>query len=232
MRGIAIGALVGLASLGCDGQLGFSSRGEDGGAQAGLDAGRDGGSSLPGVDAATPGLDAWSAPAPDAWTRPLPDAWVAPDPTCATSTPLTGPIAGCMPETPASSGDPHVDCWVRINQFRCQCQQLPPLARWTEGEACADQMARYDHDHQGMPHAGFLAGICGGGSGQNECPGWGSIDQTVSGCLQQMWDEGPGDFYGPPPHGHYINMSSQSFTRVACGFYEGPNGVYAVQNYQ
>jgi hypothetical protein len=47
-----------------------------------------------------------------------------------------------------------------------------------------------------------------------------------------MWDEGPGDFYGPPPHGHYINMSSTSYTMVACGFYEGPRGVYAAQNFR
>jgi hypothetical protein len=52
-----------------------------------------------------------------------------------------------------------------------------------------------------------------------------------------MWDEGPGDFYGPPEHGHYLNMSSQTpgvppFTMVACGFYTGSGGVYAVQNFQ
>jgi hypothetical protein len=169
---------------------------------------------------------------PDAWSPPLPDAWVAPDPTCMTGTPLAAPIAGCMPMTPASSGDPHADCVIRINQFRCECQHLPPLMRWTAGEACADQMAMYDHDHPSSPHQGFRDGICAGGYGQNECPGWGSVPQTISGCLQQMWDEGPGDFYGPPAHGHYINMSSTSFTMVACGFYSGSGGVYAVQNFQ
>jgi integrase len=71
--------------------------------------------------------------------------------------------------------------------------------------------------------------------GQNECPGWlgwGSVASTVSGCLQQMWDEGPGDFYGPPPHGHYLNMSSRSFTRVACGYFTSGGATTAVQNFQ
>lgn len=71
--------------------------------------------------------------------------------------------------------------------------------------------------------------------GQNECPGWlgwGSVAATVSGCLQQMWDEGPGDFYGPPAHGHYLNMSSTRYTRVACGFYTSGGATTAVQNFQ
>ena len=121
----------------------------------------------------------------------------------------------------------------RINQFRCQCQHLPPLERWTDGEACADRMAQYDSEHMSDgPHAAFQAGIRDAGHGQNECPGWPSVDNTVSACFQQMWDEGPGDFYGPPQHGHYLNMSSTTFTKVACGFYEGSSGVYAVQNFR
>jgi hypothetical protein len=93
-------------------------------------------------------------------------------------------------------------------------------------------MAEYDSMHTSMPHAAFMARICSGGSAQNECPGWPSVSATISGCLQQMWDEGPGDFYGPPPHGHYINMSSTSLTMVACGFSTGSGGVYAVQNFR
>ncbi len=151
---------------------------------------------------------------------------------CGLGAPLAGPIAGCMPTAMASTGDPHADCVARINQFRCECQHLPPLARWTEGEACADMMAQYDHDNPAMAHAAFRAGICDGGNGQNECPGWPSVSSTVTGCLQQMWDEGPGDFYGPPAHGHYINMSSTSFSHVACGFYDGSGGTFAVQNFQ
>ena len=152
--------------------------------------------------------------------------------TCTAATAMATPIAGCAPTPLASTGDPHQDCVNRINQFRCACQGLPPLARWTEGEACADQMAQYDHDHPANPHQAFRDHICGSPSAQNECPGWPSVTDTVTGCLQQMWDEGPGDFNGPPPHGHYINMSSTRYTMVACGFYEGSAGVYALQNFE
>jgi len=148
--------------------------------------------------------------------------------------PLALPIAGCMPTPVPDTGDPHADCVARINQFRYQCQCLPPLARWTDGEACADMNASYDQMAM-RAHAGFSARICGSGSAQNECPGWlgwGSVSSTISGCLQQMWDEGPGDFYGPPAHGHYINMSSSSYSRVACGFYTSGGATTAVQNFQ
>ena len=146
------------------------------------------------------------------------------------SGPLALPIAGCMPAPMASTGDPAQDCVNRINQFRAACQCLPPLGRWRSGEACASEQAEYDSTR--MPHAGFQDGICDSGSGQNECPGWPSVESTVSGCLQQMWDEGPGDFYGPPPHGHYINMSSSGYSRVACGFYSSGGATTAVQNFQ
>jgi hypothetical protein len=239
MRHLAFGTVLslGLVIGGCQGVIGASGppvlSGDDSG-HGGMDAG-----TTPGTDAGTtPGTDSGGGPRVDAYVAPAvdayvgPDTYLPPDPTCTTGTPLTAPIAGCMPLTAASTGDPHVDCVARINQFRCECQHLPPLMRWTAGEACADMMAQYDHDHAGDPHAAFRAGICAGGYGQNECPGWPSVPACVSGCLQQMWDEGPGDFYGPPAHGHYINMSSTSFSMVACGFYEGSSGVYAVQNFQ
>ncbi|MDO9021910.1 MAG: hypothetical protein Q8S73_03740 [Deltaproteobacteria bacterium] len=149
--------------------------------------------------------------------------------------PLATPIAGCRPPTAPSTGDPRQDCVDRINQFRRECQCLPPLQRWTAGEACADNHAMIDQQTR-TAHNGFRMRVCSNsGSGQNECPGWlgwGSVASTVSGCLQQMWDEGPGDFYGPPPHGHYLNMSSRSFTRVACGYFTSGGATTAVQNFQ
>ena len=159
------------------------------------------------------------------------DTGTPPADPCTASGPLAAPIAGCMPTPLPDTGDPAGDCVARINQFRHDCQCLPPLMRWTDGEACADMDAQYDSEHN-TAHAGFRAGICDSGRAQNECPGWGSIRQTVTGCLQQMWDEGPGDFYGPPAHGHYINMSSTTHTKVACGFYDGSGGVWAVQNFR
>ncbi|UCF47782.1 MAG: hypothetical protein JSU89_11505, partial [Myxococcales bacterium] len=144
--------------------------------------------------------------------------------------PLDAPIANCRPATPQSTGDPKEDCVRRINQLRWECQCLPPLQRWSEGESCADQHAEYDSTRS--PHAGFSGGICSpGGWAQNECPGWGSIEAIISGCLQAMWDEGPGEPYSQ--HGHYINMTNPSYSMVACGFYETAGGqVWAVQNFQ
>ncbi len=143
----------------------------------------------------------------------------------------------CTLPAPPLSSDIHQDCVDRINQFRTQCACLPALARWTEGEACADEMAEYDAA-QNVAHAGFADQICSSGQGgQNECPGYGSNTQVISLCLQQMWSEGPGP--DDPcngqcfqEHGHFINMTSPSMTKVACGFYTtASDKVWAVQNF-
>lgn len=143
--------------------------------------------------------------------------------------PLELPIEGCAPEFEETS-DFYADCVARINQLRWQCQCLPPLERWTEAESCADQQARYDYEVM-EAHAGISAEICepGGGS-QNECPGYGGGFGIVDFCLQQMWDEGPGEDF--QVHGHYINMSSETVTRVACGRFETADGeIWSVQNF-
>jgi len=146
------------------------------------------------------------------------------------------PAVECNPEPLPPSGDVHQDCVDRINQFRVGCWCEAPLARWTEGEACADEQAAYDAARD-QPHAGFSDGICESGWGQNECPGWNSEEQILEGCLQMMYDEGP-----PPSqdcsgscfqdHGHFINMTDPDFARVACGFYTTDSGeVWSVQNF-
>jgi hypothetical protein len=143
--------------------------------------------------------------------------------------PLELPIEGCAPEFEETS-DFHADCVARINQLRWECQCLPPLERWEEAEDCADQQAQYDYEVD-EAHAGSRADICepGGGS-QNECPGYAPNFGIVDFCLQQMWDEGPGEDF--QRHGHYINMSSLTVTRVACGRYETPEGdIWSVQNF-
>lgn len=145
--------------------------------------------------------------------------------------PLDAPIPGCRPAPPPSTGDPAQDCVNRINQLRMECQCLPPLARWTEGEACADMHAEYDGMGAGA-HGGFRDRICSpGGRAQNECPGYPSMSSIVSTCLQQMWDEGPGEPFSE--HGHYINMTNPAHGRVACGFWTDPSTgrVWAVQNF-
>lgn len=143
----------------------------------------------------------------------------------------------CMPTAP-NTGDIYADCVARVNQFRA-CACLPPLQRWMDGEACANQDASYDAMNQSMgAHAGFKAKICAAGSAQDECPGWRSNEQVISGCLQQMFNE------GPPPmnpctgtcyeqHGHFINMTNTRYTMVACGYYTASNGqIWAVQNFK
>jgi hypothetical protein len=147
------------------------------------------------------------------------------------------PDYACQPTSP-NTGDPYEDCVARVNQFRA-CVCLPPLARWSAGEACANQDAQYDSE-QNTAHAGFSARICGAGNAQDECPNWGgTYASVISGCLQMMFDEGPpetatctGTCY--QDHGHYINMTGTKYkSGVACGFYTMPNGkIWAVQNFQ
>jgi hypothetical protein len=138
---------------------------------------------------------------------------------------------------PASTGDVRQDCVDRINQFRTQCACLPPLARWSEAESCADMMAEHD-SMTGMAHSGFTGKVCSpGGSAQNECPRYRSESSVVSTCLQQMWNEGPpptatcnGDCF--QMYGHFINMTNTKYKKVACGFSETSAGsLWAVQNF-
>ncbi|MGB5813393.1 MAG: hypothetical protein WBG86_22855 [Polyangiales bacterium] len=145
--------------------------------------------------------------------------------------PLSAPIANCNPTPIQDTGDPHADCVARINQYRAECQCLPPLDRWVEGEACTDGNAEYDSVN-GF-HASFDDQPCASGTrGQNECPDYGSDRDVIEGCLQVMWDEGPEDGDPNTVNGHYISMASTVFTRVACGFYTTPTGeVWGVQNF-
>jgi len=143
---------------------------------------------------------------------------------------------GCKLQAPASSGDLHQDCVDRINQFRTQCACLPPLSRSMDGESCADQMAAYDAA-KNTAHAGYTDKICQPSGAQNSCPGYSSNNQVISLCMQQMWDEGPpptnpcdGDCF--QKYGHFINMTSTSTTKVACGFSMTSAGkVWSVQNF-
>ena len=117
------------------------------------------------------------------------------------------------------------DCVDHINSLRAT-RGLPALARWGDAESCANDQARSDSE-SGDPHGAFRA--CDEHA-QNECPGWRSLSSIVPGCLDMMWAEGPGS---GDAHGHYNNMVSTSYTRVACGFYTSPGGdVWAVQDFQ
>lgn len=133
--------------------------------------------------------------------------------------------SGCNNEDDAYKQH-RVDCVERINAFRAT-EGLPALNRWTNGESCADEEAKQDAGSS-TPHGAF--GQCEE-SAQNECPGWDSMEQIIDGCIQMMWNEGPGEPYSE--HGHYINMTNPSYTKVACGFYQSKsNGVWSVQNFK
>lgn len=118
-------------------------------------------------------------------------------------------------------------CVDTINDYRDSIG-LPPLARWTEMEACADGEAEDDaaklEAHSAFPSCSEAA--------QNECPGWtGPPEKMIAPCLEMMWNEGPGDDF--PTHGHYLNMASTTFTKVACGFHTLDDGsVWAVQDFR
>ncbi|MBA2321693.1 MAG: hypothetical protein H0V89_11120 [Deltaproteobacteria bacterium] len=118
-------------------------------------------------------------------------------------------------------------CVDEINAYRATLS-LPALRRWTEAEACAGDQCRQDSE-SGLAHGAF--GQCDEWA-QNECPGWPQpAESSIVDCLAMMWAEGPGEDFSL--HGHYINMSSEEYTQVACGFYTTPSGeVWAIQNFQ
>jgi hypothetical protein len=120
------------------------------------------------------------------------------------------------------SGDASEACVTQINAYRAQLG-LPAYERWTTAEACTDGQTQSD-SQTGQAHGAF--GQCDEWA-QNECPGWpGPPGDMILDCLAAMWSEGPGG-------GHYENMRSSSYERVACGFYTTPSGdVWAIQNFQ
>ncbi len=107
------------------------------------------------------------------------------------------------------------------------------------------------------PACSWGSGLMMGNSGQDECEqGYGTSPSGIEQCLQDMWDERlqpncagcvgctqPGgncpncDFYGMngPECGHYVNMSANYYTTVACGFGgQAPSSStgWAVQNFE
>jgi hypothetical protein len=108
-----------------------------------------------------------------------------------------------------------------INMYRATVSPpSPPLAEDMSNDACVDTQARADYTAM-TPHSAF--GNCYEGA-QNECPGWpGPPSSIMTNCLAQMWAE------GPPPQGqvnHWYNMQNPQATRVACGFYQDPQGTW------
>lgn len=141
-------------------------------------------------------------------------------------------LGACGSDDDASAGpsgasnDAATLCVDTINRYRATLN-LPPYGRWTEKESCADGQAQSD-SASGKAHGAF--GRCGE-SAQNECPGWsGDPAKALPGCLEMMWNEGPGAEFSE--HGHYLNMSSTKYTKVACGFHAAGGVVWAVQDFR
>ena len=231
-RWLLVGALACFSGCGSDsdGGAGSSSSGDGSGADAGDDAGDDGPSGDP-SSADTNDDGASEAPADTSADADTSDDGSNDDGTSGGMSgcedgPLAAPIPGCTPTPAPLTGDFGQDCVDRINQFRWECQCLPPLARWAEAESCTDQQSADDQSSQ-SPHGNF--GVCGEYA-QNTCPDWGSEEQIITGCLQAMWDEGPGEPFRA--HGHYINMSNTQYTQVACGRSSAGQGVWSNQNFR
>lgn len=122
-------------------------------------------------------------------------------------------------------GDARTRCVNRTNELRAT-KGLGPIPILPKAEPCADGQAKAD-SISGMAHSAFAAcldQVKWKGAGQNECPGYGSVEDTLTKCLDAMWAEGPGG-------GHYDNMVGNS-THTACGFYTTPAGkVWMVQDF-
>ncbi|MCC6764333.1 MAG: CAP domain-containing protein [Deltaproteobacteria bacterium] len=145
-----------------------------------------------------------------------------------TPTRTATPVATRTPTpTPTGAADPSQLCVDIINQYRATIG-MGPLQRWSEQESCAEDQGFADNA-SGTPHSAF--GQCTEWA-QNECPNWpGPPAAMIDDCLALMWAEGPGEPYSE--HGHYINMTNPSYTKVACGFAVLSNGrVWAVQDFR
>lgn len=124
----------------------------------------------------------------------------------------------------AGAGVPEQECVDIINAYRAKHAQ-PALARWESAESCVRSQAEADATATDA-HAGF--GNCGE-LAQNTCPGWPSVETVLGGCLLNMYCEGPSQSgQWDNAHGHHMNMVSNDYTQVACGFYPMSDGSYWV----
>lgn len=122
-------------------------------------------------------------------------------------------------------------CVESINQYRATVS-LPALKIWSDSQGCFARQA-LDDAQSGEAHSHF--GACGERA-QNTCPGWRTADndsarrETIRSCLLSMWNEGPGSDYSK--HGHYINMTNTSYTKVGCGFHFANGSLWVNQDFR
>ena len=215
---VVLASLLASSSVACTGALGEAEQGGgDQDAIAGGDSGSGGGDSTSHADSRASSTD--TSASGDTTPPPPVDTGTPPPDDTGSAVVDTGP------SDPVAAA--RVDCVDEINKYRATLS-LPPYAPWTSAESCVDGQAKKDSE-TGTAHSAF--GACGE-SAQNECPGWpGPPDSMIKSCLAMMWAEGPGSDFSA--HGHYINMSSSSYTSVSCGFYQTPAGDWwAAQDFQ
>jgi len=124
-------------------------------------------------------------------------------------------------------------CVDLINQKRATLG-LPALARWRDGEALAASDAA-DDGRTRIRHGAYRRRIAAGvreTSAQNECLNTDTrAGEMIRTCIDDMWAEGPERPDGKE-HGHYVNMTSPRYAKVACGFAIAPDGsLWSVQNF-
>jgi len=139
----------------------------------------------------------------------------------------TSASSGSASSSSGSSTDVAQMCVDIINGYRATIG-LPAYQRWTAEEACASGQAAADAAAM-SPHSTFMQCT---ELAQNECSGYtgGDPAQVIKVCLGNMWSEGPGTGNA---HGHYNNMASASFTKVACGPTVTADGhVWVVQDFR
>ncbi len=133
----------------------------------------------------------------------------------------------------ATLDDASQRCVDLINEKRASIG-LSALARWREGEAQASLDARTD-SATGTWHGSFIRRLRTGkpaNVAQNECSNSDARPALmIHVCIGDMWAEGPENHDGRV-HGHYLNMTSRTYSRVACGFALAPDGeLWSVQNF-
>ena len=151
---------------------------------------------------------------------PAPAPPVNPGPTPSQPPPFPVPPPGPVSQDPFAAA--RQSCVDRINQYRARVR-VAPVSRDPSSEPCDDEESRLDA-RSNRPHGSF--GKCGERA-QNACPSYpgASVEDVLTKCLQQMYDEGPGG-------GHYDNMTSTKYSRASCGFEALPGGrIWTVQNF-
>lgn len=104
-------------------------------------------------------------------------------------------------------------CVEMSNEFRQQ-MGIPLLQRYAEKEECVDEQAKQESMID-TPHGKL--GLCGElRQNHGDGTGWEPME-LLEWLLNDQFNEGPG---GP----HYEQMLDPNMTRVACGFYQNPNG--------